>query len=149
VPVDPPRDVAGTIFERAGERKISSVAGIITPQTMRPDGTILDQPSYDPTNRLLLGNPPQMKTNPPEPTEDETRQALELLERLLAEFPLVDDVAKSVALSTLITPVVRGAFSVAPMHIADAPVAGSGKSYLFDTAAVIARYVDTASLGDL
>jgi hypothetical protein len=44
----------------------------------------------------------------------------------VAEFPLVDDVAKSVALSTLITPVVRGAFSVASMHVADAPVAGSG-----------------------
>jgi len=42
------------------------------------------------------------------------------------------------ALSTLITPVVRGAFSVAPMHVADAPVAGSGKSYLFDTASAIA-----------
>jgi Bifunctional DNA primase/polymerase, N-terminal len=138
VPVDPPRDVAGTILERAGEWKFPSVAGIITAQTMRPDGTILDQPGYDPTTRLLLVNPPQMKPIPDEPSEDEARTALELLESLLAEFPLVDDVAKSVALSTLITPVVRGAFSVAPMHIADAPVAGSGKSYLFDTAAVIA-----------
>jgi putative DNA primase/helicase len=130
--------VAGTILERAGEWKFPSVAGIITAQTMRSDGTILDQPGYDPTTRLLLVNPPQMKTIPDEPTEDEARAALELLESLLAEFPLVDDVSKSVALSTLITPVVRGGFSVAPMHIADAPVAGSGKSYLFDTAAVIA-----------
>ena len=138
MPVDPPRDVAGTILARAGEWKFPSVAGIITAQTMRPDGTILHQPGYDPTTRLLLVNPPQMKPIPDEPSEDEARAALELLESLLAEFPLVDDVAKSVALSTLITPVVRGAFPSAPMHIADAPVAGSGKSYLFDTAAVIA-----------
>ena len=138
VPVDPPRDVADTILARAGEWKFPSVAGIITAQTMRPDGTILQHPGYDPTTRLLLVNPPQMKPIPDEPSEDQARAALNLLEGLLTEFPLVDDVAKSVALSTLITPVVRGAFSVAPMHIADAPVAGSGKSYLFDTAAVIA-----------
>ena len=138
VPVDPPRDVAGTILARAGEWKFPSVAGIITAQTMRPDGTILQQPGYDPTTRLLLVDPPQMKPIPDEPSENQARAALELLESLLAEFPLVDDRAKSVALSTLITPVVRGAFPSTPMHIADAPVAGSGKSYLFDTAAVIA-----------
>jgi hypothetical protein len=64
VPVDPPHDVAGTILARAGEWKFPSVAGIITTQTMRPDGTILDQPGYDPTTRLLLVNPPQMKPIP-------------------------------------------------------------------------------------
>jgi putative DNA primase/helicase len=90
---------------------------------MRPDGTILQQPGYDPTTRLLLVNPPQMKPIPDEPSEDQARAALDLLEGLLTEFPLVDDVAKSVALSTLITPVVRGAFPSTPMHIADAPVA--------------------------
>jgi hypothetical protein len=35
-----------------------------------------------------------MKPIPDEPSEDEARAALELLESLLAEFPLVDDVAK-------------------------------------------------------
>ena len=106
---------------RAWEWKFPSVAGIITTQTMRPDGTIMDQSGYDPTTRLLLLNPPQTKPIPVEPSKDEARAALESLESLLAEFPFVDDVANSVALSTLITPVVRGAFSVAPMHIADAP----------------------------
>lgn len=36
------------------------------------------------------------------------------------------------------TPVARGAMQVAPLHAADAPEAGSGKSYLFDVASAIA-----------
>lgn len=59
------------------------------------------------------------------------------MNELLEEFPFVDEVARSVALSGLITPVVRGAFPVAPMHVSHAPVAGSGKSYLWDVAAAI------------
>jgi hypothetical protein len=50
----------------------------------------------------------------------------------------MEAVARSVALSALITPVVRGAFPTAPMHVACAPVNSSGKSYLFDLVAAIA-----------
>jgi len=46
-------------------------------------------------------------------------------------------VSRSVALSALITPVVRGAFSVTPMHVVRAPSPGSGKSFLLDVASAI------------
>jgi hypothetical protein len=138
VAIDPPYDVANTVLARAGDWTFPPIAGIITTQTMRPDGTILDQPGYDPATRLLLVNPPAMPPIPENPTKDDAIAALAKLEALLEEFPLVDAVAKSVALSAFITPVVRGAFSVAPMHVATAPVASSGKSYLFDTASYIA-----------
>ena len=46
--------------------------------------------------------------------------------------------ARAVALSALITPVVRGALAVAPMHAFEAKVPGSGKSFLTDTVSVIA-----------
>jgi hypothetical protein len=41
-------------------------------------------------------------------------------------------------LSAMITPVVRGAFSVTPLHASRAPTAGSGKSFLWDIVAAIA-----------
>jgi putative DNA primase/helicase len=138
LPTDPPPDVANTILARAGEWGFPTIGGIITTPTMRPDGTILDQPGYDPATRLLLVNPPPMSSIPEKPTRDDAVAALALLDGLLVEFPLIDGVAKSVALSILITPVVRGAFSVAPMHVTDAPEAGAGKSYLLDIAAAIA-----------
>jgi hypothetical protein len=61
-----------------------------------------------------------------------------LIEGLLVGFPFVDDVSRAVALSAILTPIVRGAFPVAPMHASRAPTAGTGKSFLWDTVAAIA-----------
>jgi hypothetical protein len=135
---DPPTEVANTVLARAGEWKFPTIAGIITTQTMRPDGTILEQPGYDPATRLLLVDPPRMESIPENPTKEDALAALAVLNSLLAEFPLVDNVARAVALSLFITPVVRGAFSVTPMHVIDAPEAGAGKSYLLDVTSAIA-----------
>jgi hypothetical protein len=137
-PVDPPKDIADTILKRAGEWRFPSVAGIATAPSLRADGTILDRIGYDPATRLLLIDTLDMPPIPERPTRDDAIAALRLIEGLLTEFSFVDEVAKSVALSAIVTPVVRGAFLVAPMHVADAPVAGSGKSYLFDTVSTIA-----------
>ena len=59
---------------------------------------------------------------------------------LLFEFMFDDDggVSRAVALSAIISTVCRGAFPVVPMHIIDAPAAGSGKSYLLSTVSRIA-----------
>jgi hypothetical protein len=138
VPADAPEDVGAIILARSGEWHFPSVAGIVAAPTMRPDGTILDQVGYDPATRLLLIDTLQMSPIPAEPTRADALAALRLIEGLLTEFPFINEVAKAVAVSALITPVVRGAFPVAPMHIADAPVPASGKSYLFDTASTIA-----------
>ena len=73
-----------------------------------------------------------MPAIPERPTRMDAEEALRLLEDLLGGFPFVDDVAKACALSAIITPVVRGAFSVTPMHASRAPTAGSGKSFLWD-----------------
>lgn len=137
-PIDVPSEVAPIILASEGEWKFPSIAGVVTTPTMRPDGTILDKQGYDEATRLLLVEPPPMPPIREAPTKADAVAALGLLEDLLAEFPFVDDVAKSVALSALITPVVRGAFSVAPMHVTRAPVASSGKSYLNDLVAAIA-----------
>ena len=64
-------------------------------------------------------------------------RALDLLKSLMTEFPFVDELSLSVALSMLITPVVRGATPVVPLHASKAPTAGSGKSYLVDVASTI------------
>jgi hypothetical protein len=138
MPIDPPPDVANTILARVGEWTFPVVAGVISCPTLRPDGSVLAEPGYDPATRLLLVEPPPMPAIKEAPTRDDALAALRLIEDLLTEFPFVDDVARAVALSAAITPVVRGAFPVAPMHGADAPVAGSGKSYLFDIVAAIA-----------
>lgn len=134
---DPPRVVAQTILARDGEWQFPRLAGVITTPTLRPDGTILSEPGYDPATQLLLMDPPELPKMADRPTKEDALRALEQLDSLLDEFPFVNDASRAVALSCLITPVVRGAMQVAPMHVTSAPVAGSGKSYIIDLAAAI------------
>jgi putative DNA primase/helicase len=132
-----PINVATTLLERDGVWGFPEIIGVIATPTMRPDGSLLVRQGYDPATRLLLIEPPSMPEIPDQPTREDALKALALLEGLISESPFDDDASKAVALSALITPCVRGAFPVAPMHVSSAPVAGSGKSFLWDMAAAI------------
>lgn len=134
---DVPSEVSATILSRDGEWQLPKLAGVITTPTLRPNGTILSEPGYDPTTQLLLMSPPPLPPIADKPTKADALAALTLLDGLLDEFPFVDLASRSVALSALITPVVRGAMPVAPLHAISAPVPGSGKSYIIDVASAI------------
>ena len=134
---DPPHDVAQLILANYGEWKLPAVAGVITTPTLRPDGTVLLIEGYDAATRLYLMSPPSLSLLP-SPSEADAEAALKLLSALLEEFSFVDDASRSVALSALLSTVVRGGFPVVPLHAARSPAPGSGKSYLWDIVAVIA-----------
>jgi hypothetical protein len=137
--VDPPLGVAKMMLSLNVEIwPFPSIKGIIGTPTLRPDGTILYKPGYDKATGLLLVGAPPMPPIPDRPTRDDALKALALLKGLLVEFPLVDGPSISTALSAFITPIVRAAFPVSPIHIARAPNSGTGKSYLWDTASAIA-----------
>ena len=138
IKIDPPASVAQVILHRQGEWGFPPVVGVITTPTMRPDGSLLVKAGYDAQTRLILIDPPPMPSISADPSRGEALAALSVLESLLEEFPFTDEPSRSVALSALTSPVVRGAFPVAPMHVISAPEAGSGKSYLVDLAAAIA-----------
>ena len=140
VSVDPPERVAKIILAREGVGKFPQVAGVITTPTLRPDGSVLDEPGYDPATRLYLAVDPglEMPALPDAPSRADAEEALELLRDLVSGFPFVSPIDRVVALSGMITAVVRGAVSVAPMHVFRAHTAGTGKSSLVDVAATIA-----------
>jgi len=137
VRTDPPSDIASIVLARDGEWRMRKLSGVITTPTLRPDGTILSKGGYDAATQLLLLEPPALPRMPAAPTREDALAALDMLDGLLNEFPFVDDASRSVALSALITPVVRGAVTTAPMHATSAPVPGSGKSYIIDLASAI------------
>lgn len=137
VVTDPPHDVAKIILARDGDWRFPPLTGIITTPTLRPDGSILSEPGYDPATGLLLMLPPPMPDIPECPSQDDALAALILLDDLLNEFPFVGGADRSVALSALMTPVARGAMQVVPLHAITAPEAGTGKSFLIDLASAI------------
>jgi hypothetical protein len=138
VPIDPPGAVAAQILSMVGEWPFKPLRGIIQCPTLRRNGTLLDTPGYDEATGLVLVDSPPIGKLPLHPTKSQAGKALAVLSELLTEFPFVDDDSKAVALSMIITPVVRGAMEVAPMHLVTKPTPGTGGSYLVDCAAMIA-----------
>jgi putative DNA primase/helicase len=103
------------------------------------DGSLLDHEGYDEaTGLVLIRDGLEMPPIAMTPTRDQAILARDLLLDLLQEFPFTDEESKAVALSMFITPVIRGAMSVAPMHLITKPLPGTGASYLLDCAAIIA-----------
>jgi hypothetical protein len=150
--INPPAQIAQTLLSRQGKWHFPVIAGIVTTPTLRPDGTVLVAAGYDPATRLyhVKDDTLDLSTLPAKPTRADAERALRLLKGLLTEFPFVGDVDRSVALSGIITPVIRGAISVAPLHVAKATTAGTGKSFLVDIISAIAtgRICPVASAGE-
>jgi hypothetical protein len=146
VDTDPPLHYVRVLLANARSWRFPHVNGVITTPTLRPDGTLLADPGYDPETELYLVPGFQIPPIPESPTKDQALAALKLLIDLLSEFGFKRSVGgehemrlnRSVALSGLLTPLVRGSLPTAPLHLITAHMPGTGKSYLVDTAAMIA-----------
>jgi hypothetical protein len=139
-PTNCPEDVARSYSERRGRWKLRPLTGIITAPTLRADGSVLDQPGYDQATGLLCIRTPG--ANFPAildmPTKADALAAIDVLKGLLSTFPFETDADRSVALSAILTAVVRRTLRTAPLHGFSAPRRGSGKGKLADIASVIA-----------
>jgi putative DNA primase/helicase len=140
VNIDPPAKVAATLLSREGKWRLPPIAGIITTPTLRPDGSLLAQAGYDPATRLylMLDEDLRMPEIAEAPTREQAEAALKLLIEPLAGFPFVGPVDRAVALSSIITSIIRPALPVAPLHGIRASTAGTGKSFLVDVFSTIA-----------
>ena len=105
---------------------------MITAPTLRRDGSVLAEPGYDPTSRLLFVNQAgaELPPIPEHPSQEQAREALECLWGPFALFPLVDAVDRGVVLNALLTAVERPSLPTAPGIGLDAPAAGTGKTLL-------------------
>ena len=64
-----------------------------------------------------------------------------MLRRHLKHYPWASEADESVAISMLLSSIMRPVLDTAPMHAIDAPAAGSGKSLLVDCAAILSTGV--------
>jgi putative DNA primase/helicase len=147
VAIDPPRGVIETLLERQ-DWVFPTIAGIINTPTMRPDGSLLTQQGYDQITQLWHKSAADavLPPIPNAPTKSDAERALELLDDLLSEFPFVGELDKSVAIAGIMTPVLRGAFSVAPLFFIAKPEAGTGASYFVRLVGTIATGQDATPL---
>jgi len=126
-------DVVSALLGRYGQWKFHRIVGVVSAQTLRRDGTVLQKEGLDPATGLFVMGPlPPMRPIPAKPTRDDALKAVALLDDLLDEFPFCDDASHAASLSGLITPAVRPALTCVPMHAGSATAPGTGKSYLGD-----------------
>jgi putative DNA primase/helicase len=144
---DPPQKHMQMIIE-AGHGKVydTEVGGILTAPTMRPNGSMIIDPGYDPQTKLWYMPPSQLKLPPIGTTCAEAEQALKDLKFLIEECALVSEVDRAVALAAILTVVLRGAFTVAPMFFFHKPWSSSGGTYLSQIVANIALGKDAVGL---
>jgi hypothetical protein len=139
IPTDCSQRLAETYLAREGQWRLPVLTGIINAPTLREDGSILDQPGYDAQTGLLFD--PQgerFPLLPREPDRDTALRALGFLRDLICSFPFVTPADRSVALSAILTTLIRRSLPTAPLHGFNAPTAGTGKSMLVDIASLIA-----------
>jgi hypothetical protein len=145
-PVDCPDKVAIAYLQRKGRRNLRPLRAVISTPTLRPDGSILDQPGYDEKTGLFY-DPCGLEypAVPNEPTREQAVAALAKLKEPIALFPYVPDdpenpersASRSVTLSGMLTGLIRPSLPTAPVHSSSATVAGSGKSMLDNIIAMI------------
>jgi hypothetical protein len=143
VDVDPPSQLIRMVLTRERSWAFPRISGVITTPTLRPDGSLLATPGYDSYSELYLVPSVVLPSIPARPSKEQARAALDRLIDLISEFSFSDrDGHKrlnlSVALSGLLTALVRGALPTAPVHLANADTPGTGKSYLVDVICMIA-----------
>jgi hypothetical protein len=143
---DPEAIYARTLLQR-GQWSFPVLRGVVPAPTLARDGRIIERAGYDVESGLLIDIAPDTFPSVPEyPTREQALAALHRLSAPLRGFPFQDDAAKSVALSALLTALVRRSLRTAPLHGFDAPVAGTGKSLLAEMPGLLALGMKPASM---
>lgn len=151
IAVAPPVEVVEDILALPSARwGVPPLEFVVEVPTLRPDGTVLSSPGYDPKSRMLYAPPPgfTMKPIPAYVDSEQLRAAVALIDEAICDFPFADEKDESgVAAPSpsranffglLLTPIVRPAFSgCVPLALIDAPQAGTGKSLLVDLFSII------------
>ena len=146
VPADPKPLYARALLHR-GAWRFPVLRGVRTAPTLDRDGRIIEQPGFDAPSGLLLdfaqGTFPPV---PVAPTREDAEAALATLLMPLRGFAFVNAAARSVALSAMLTALVRLALRAAPLHGFDAPTAGTGKSLLAEVVGLLATGARPAAM---
>ena len=130
-----------TLKDRKDKLRFPVLVGVCNTPSISIKGELLDQPGFNPRTGILYDPLDVVFPRIPDPPAKSDITAafdrvLTLLHTLDRDFVNAED--KGVALSTIMTPIARRGLNHAPLHGMDAPVAGSGKSLIFEIASILA-----------
>ena len=141
--VDCPPDLARYALANANLLPLQFISR--TP-VLRPDGSVLDRPGYDAATAIFYAPDETFPPIPDAPTQDDAAAALERLRHPFRGFPFVTDADRDAVVGEVLTLITRHLVPRAPAFVHNAVEAGSGKTKLFDTVAIIALGTNAALL---
>ncbi|MDF5755805.1 hypothetical protein [Spongiactinospora sp. TRM90649] len=135
-----PREVPGlptvatssAVLSRTDWPGLQPLAGVTAVPIIRPDGTTLTCPGYDPATRLFHRPTLTVGAIPDQPTPDATGAARDFLfGEVLGDFPWDSDASRANYLALLMTPLLRLYMGgLPPFGLISATTRGSGKTLL-------------------
>ncbi len=144
-PAHPPQWLVPGISDRGYWDGIRPLAGVSSIPVLRPDGSVLQTPGWDPHTHVLYCPVSAFPTIPESPTLDDALAAVDALIDVVEGFRFADDEHRAAWIAAVLTCVCRSAFDgPSPIFVVDANVRGAGKGLLVQTVSRIAHGRDTA-----
>ncbi len=144
---DAPTYIASAIIAKHGSRNFRKLTAVTTAPTLRPDGSVFDEPGHDPATGLMYVTTEAYPLAVPQaPTVEQALDALARLWHPIRLFPFADEVAVGVTLAAMLAACLRPALPTCPATGFDAPAAGTGKTLLAKCIGALATGGDVAVL---
>ncbi|MDM4720116.1 hypothetical protein QTQ03_26485 [Micromonospora sp. WMMA1363] len=128
----PSREVLSSVLAGKTWPGVPVLRGVIGAPVLRRDGTLLQQPGYDPATGFYLASKVALPPVPDAPTSEQVAEARRfLLGRFLRDFPWASAADRANYIALLATPILRHfTHSLTPFALIDATMPSSGKSIL-------------------
>ncbi len=132
LPITPPKDVVEDILTLPEWEDVPPLVGITTAPVFAANGRMETKPGYHHSTRLFYHETCPVPIPDTDPTPANAVRAKSLiLDDLLGDFPFVDEASRAHAAALLLLPFVRPMIGgPTPLHLIDAPSAGTGKGLL-------------------
>ncbi len=138
VPALPPPGVVSGILARR-QWPLRHLTSVSETPVLRPDGSILQTPGYDPATGYVYRPSCVFPEIPESPSRDDARAALETLCEVFVDFPYVDASSRMVPIAAILTVLARSAIvGSCPAFLLDATTRGSGKTLQADAVSAVA-----------
>lgn len=142
VPCDPPGWAAPAMLADGEFHGVRPLTGITSAPVLRADGSIWSTPGYDLATGMLLAARGTLPAIPASPTKIDAAAALARVRVLLSGYVWGDDFSEAVALALILTKTARHLMPTAPLFLFTSPTAGSGKTQIAESAAIVADGVN-------
>ncbi len=136
----PSDDVVAAVSQMGDWPRVRRLVGIVETPALRPDGSVMQEPGYDPATGFYF-DPRSAKFPrvPEQPTREEAYAALCSLYEAFSDFPFASPAAAMVPIAAVLTLLARPAIAGnTPAICFEAAARGSGKTLLADVASIIA-----------